>query len=83
MYVQRGQESFFIFSGLLTPCEDDNGIQTGIYGPMDPTLKSTFEFLENFFEEIVNVFPDKNLHIGGDEVELSNCKISIILFKCR
>ena len=82
-YVQRGQESFFIFSGLLTPCEDDNGIQTGIYGPMDPTLKSTFEFLENFFEEIVNVFPDKNLHIGGDEVELSNCKISIILFKCR
>ena len=68
--------------GLLTPCEDENGIQTGIYGPMDPTLKSTFEFLENFFEEVVNVFPDKNLHIGGDEVELSNCKILLLSSNC-
>lgn len=57
--------------GLLTPCEDDNGIQTGIYGPMDPTLKSTFEFLENFFEEIVNVFPDKTSIL---EVTKLNCQ---------
>ena len=59
--------------GLLTPCEDENGIQTGIFGPMDPTLRSTFSFLADFFEEIVRTFPDKYLHIGGDEVDLTSC----------
>ena len=59
--------------GLLTPCQDENGTETGIYGPIDPTLRSTFTFLEAFFEEIVRTFPDKYLHIGGDEVELTSC----------
>ena len=59
--------------GLLTPCQDENGTDTGIYGPIDPTLRSTFNFLEHFFEEVVRSFPDKYLHIGGDEVELTSC----------
>ena len=59
--------------GLLTPCEDENGQQTGIFGPIDPTLRSTFSFLSDFFEEVVRTFPDKYLHIGGDEVDLTSC----------
>jgi len=59
--------------GLLTACEDENGNETGIYGPMDPTKNSTYEFLEVFFDEITKTFPEKYLHIGGDEVDLSSC----------
>ena len=58
--------------GLLTPCED-NGKETGIFGPMDPTSDSTFEFLNALFEEIVNKFPDNYLHLGGDEIDLKSC----------
>ena len=58
---------------LLNASQDENGTETGIYGPIDPTLRSTFTFLEAFFEEIVRTFPDKYLHIGGDEVELTSC----------
>ena len=65
--------NFIKLTGLLTPCEDENGTETGVFGPVDPTLKSTFEFLDQFFEEITKTFPDTYLHIGGDEVELSSC----------
>jgi hypothetical protein len=55
--------------GLLTPCYR-NGVPNGEHGPMDPTKKSTFDFLQRFFKEITTVFPDKYVHIGGDEVNL-------------
>ena len=55
--------------GLLTPCYH-NGAPTGQYGPMDPTKRSVFDFLHRFFKEVTTVFPDKYLHIGGDEVSL-------------
>ncbi len=28
-----------------------------------------FEFLKELFDEIANVFPDRYIHIGGDEVQ--------------
>ena len=40
---------------------------------MDPTSDSTFEFLDALFEEIVDRFPDKYLHLGGDEIDLKSC----------
>ena len=57
----------------LELCLDSNGEETGIYGPMDPTSNSTFDFLDDLFEEIVSRFPDKYLHIGADEIDLKSC----------
>ncbi len=36
--------------------------------PLDPTKEEVYEFLDNFIEEMVALFPDPYLHIGGDEV---------------
>ena len=41
----------------------------GVYEPvMDPTIESTYDFLDNFIGEMVTLFPDPYFHIGGDEV---------------
>jgi len=55
--------------GLLTECYDAGGQKNGLMGPMNPTKKSVYAFLEAFFEEVTQVFPDKYLHLGGDEVD--------------
>jgi hexosaminidase len=40
----------------------------GIFDPvMDPTRKSTYEFLDKFVAEMATIFPDPYMHIGGDE----------------
>jgi len=40
----------------------------GIHDPtMDPTKESTYKFLNNFFTEMADLFPDTYMHIGGDE----------------
>jgi len=47
----------------------DVGRTWGIYDPvMDPTLESTYHFLEAFIGEMAQLFPDPYFHIGGDEV---------------
>ena len=46
------------------------GHKNGYYGPMNPTKKRVYAFLEEFFEEISQVFPEKYLHLGGDEVDM-------------
>lgn len=73
------RETFFYFSGhtqawgpgvpnLLSPCFDENGNADGTFGPIDPTNEDNFVFIEQFFREVANVFPDKYVHLGGDEV---------------
>jgi hexosaminidase len=40
----------------------------GIFDPvMDPTREETYKFLDGFFGEMAQLFPDEYLHIGGDE----------------
>ena len=41
----------------------------GIFDPvMDPTSEFTYQFLDGFIGEMVQIFPDPFFHIGGDEV---------------
>lgn len=56
---------------LLTVCYGEDGIPTGEYGPMDPSKNSTYEFLQSFYDEILEVFSDAYIHLGGDEVDFS------------
>ncbi|XP_049530965.1 beta-hexosaminidase subunit beta-like [Anopheles darlingi] len=50
---------------LLTTCYDQ---YKGKLGPMDPTRESTYTFLSTLFREVIEVFPDRYVHLGGDEV---------------
>lgn len=40
--------------------------------PICPCNEATFEFAQNVFTEIMDVFPGKYIHIGGDEVDRSS-----------
>jgi len=40
----------------------------GVFNPvMDPTRESTYKFLDTFVAEMAAIFPDRFMHIGGDE----------------
>jgi hexosaminidase len=44
--------------------------KNGIFDPaFDPTREELYKFLEGFFAEMAQLFPDAYIHIGGDENE--------------
>ncbi|XP_012263296.2 beta-hexosaminidase subunit alpha-like [Athalia rosae] len=54
---------------LLTTCYDTStGEPDGTLGPLDPTAAKLYPFLRELFAEIVAAFPDRYIHLGGDEV---------------
>ena len=60
--------------GILTKCNTLNGLeikQGWSYGPMNPIKEEVYTFLTAFFKEVATVFPDKLMHLGGDEVGTS------------
>ncbi|XP_044211728.1 beta-hexosaminidase subunit alpha isoform X1 [Thunnus albacares] len=57
-------------SNLLTPCYKW-GTPSGTFGPVNPALPSTYQFMERLFKEVSSVFPDSYIHLGGDEVDVS------------
>lgn len=56
--------------GLLTPCYLGKD-PSGTYGPINPILNSTYQFVTSLFQEVSSVFPDFFLHLGGDEVDFT------------
>lgn len=50
---------------VLTQCE---GSYQGLMGPMNPIKDVTYQFIDELFREVQEVFPDQYIHVGGDEV---------------
>lgn len=50
---------------LLTQCD---GPYKGKLGPLNPIDDDVYTFIFELFEEVVDVFPDNHVHLGGDEV---------------
>jgi hexosaminidase len=59
--------------GLLTQCYNTTTGQPipGSFGPIDPTNPANFGFLQGLLSEVATVFPDRYLHVGGDEVSFT------------
>ncbi len=43
----------------------------GYMGPLDVSLEETYKLVKEVFAEIIDIFPDPILHLGGDEVVLT------------
>lgn len=39
--------------------------------PMNPTVPETYDFIREIYRDLDAVFPDEMVHLGGDEVQLS------------
>ncbi|XP_014208071.1 beta-hexosaminidase subunit beta-like [Copidosoma floridanum] len=59
----------------LTACYDANGKPSGKLGPMNPLNEQLYDFMRTLLREVASSFPDKYVHLGGDEV-LFNCWMS-------
>ncbi len=53
-------------------CNGENTWGEDFTKPICPCNESTFVFAENVFSEIMDIFPSKYIHIGGDEVDRSD-----------
>jgi hexosaminidase len=53
-------------------CNGENKFGELFSKPVCPCNESTFGFAENVFSEIMQIFPSKYIHIGGDEVDRSD-----------
>ncbi len=69
----KNNDVCFLFSGqpgFLTPCYKGS-VPSGSFGPVDPTVDTTYKFMESLLKEVKFVFPDSYVHLGGDEVSFA------------
>jgi hexosaminidase len=50
------------------PGSVEHGVVTGL-GVINPALNQTYELISKLWAELAEVFPDKYMHLGGDEVD--------------
>ena len=55
-------------------CFDETGWGSVFSSPVCPGKDSALEFCKNVYSELIELFPYKYVHIGGDEVEKTNWK---------
>ncbi|XP_068620741.1 beta-hexosaminidase subunit beta-like [Battus philenor] len=55
------------YPNILTECYRGNDV-IGL-GPMNPIRNVTYKLIRELFQEVQAWFPDKYLHVGGDEVD--------------
>lgn len=53
-------------------CNGENSWGTTFTKPICPANESTYEFAQNVYTEIMDIFPSPYIHIGGDEVDRSD-----------
>ncbi|KAK3085925.1 hypothetical protein FSP39_010784 [Pinctada imbricata] len=56
---------------IMTQCYQGAHPVNGYVGPLDPSKNHTYSFLKNLFREILHVFQDQYIHLGGDEVPMT------------
>ncbi|XP_036399870.1 beta-hexosaminidase subunit alpha-like [Megalops cyprinoides] len=59
------------YPNLLTPCYH-GGSPDGRFGPVNAAAGYSYKFMARLFKEVRDVFPDRYVHLGGDEVD-STC----------
>lgn len=58
--------------GLLTTCYDTNsGKPNGLFGPIDPSNQTNFDFVTALLNEVLTAFPDQYIQLGGDQVDFT------------
>ena len=57
--------NFFFYDIFL------DGKADGTYGPINPIVNSSYAFIDKLFTELRSVFPEKYIHLGGDEVSFA------------
>ena len=62
-----GHTRSWVGYNILTPCYTD-GEPDGTFGPLNPTNDSIYTLLSGLFDEVTTRFPDRYVHVGGDEV---------------
>ncbi|PAW93892.1 beta-hexosaminidase [Mucilaginibacter sp. MD40] len=50
-------------------CNGENKFGELFSKPICPCNETTYEFAQNIFDEIMQIFPSQYIHIGGDEVD--------------
>ena len=61
---------------ILTRCYTD-GAPDGTFGPLDPTNASIYTLMSELLDEVTGRFPDRFVHVGGDEVSFGyDCWLS-------
>lgn len=65
-----GHSEAAIFAYPELGCQDSTGAKHRVR-MLDPS-ENTFKFLENVLTEVIELFPNQYIHIGGDEVEMAD-----------